>query len=241
MNCRSAESLYSALIEDELSQKERRELESHLLGCRRCSTAVRELRATIALTQSLPAVEASARFEDDVLARIRSGEALRPSMLEWLSGLLPPLRLRPVLAAGAGVCALALAVMYVHPWSTPTPPAKQETIATVPAPQPASPATQAPAAVATSQERVASAPVHRTAPPARLKRSDIQVIQSPLALEGTLSTGDSSRAAGRPLSPQYQDEYILDRFYLERAPTSGDPSMVPTSGNPNDGDVYIEF
>jgi anti-sigma factor RsiW len=240
MNCRSAESLYSALIEDELSQKERRELESHLLGCRRCSSAVRELRATIALTQSLPAVETSARFEDDVLTRIRSGEALRPSMLEWLSGLLPPLRLRPVLAAGAGACALALAFAMFHSGSTPTGPAKDQTIANVAPPRTTSPTAPAPAAVTPSQE-LAAAPVHRTETPGRLKRSDVQVIQSPLALEGVPLPGDSSRAAGRPLSPQYQDEYILDQFYLERAPTSGDPSMVPASGNPNDGDVYIEF
>jgi anti-sigma factor RsiW len=240
MNCRSAESLYSAFIEDELSQKERRDLEAHLLSCRRCSVAVRELRATIALTQSLPAAEVSAHFEEDVLSRVRSGEALRPSMLEWLAGLLAPIRLRPVLAASAGVCAISLAAFVLLRPQSPGP---------VPAPSPASvsapsaPSTgPAPAltAVSTAEkspaERVASAsearrPV-RTSPP--------QLIQSPLALEGVLSSGDSTSAQGRPLEPQYQDEYILDQFYLERVPVSRDPSMVPASGNPND-DVYITF
>ena len=32
MNCRSAESLFSSYVEDEISQEERRNLESHLMA-----------------------------------------------------------------------------------------------------------------------------------------------------------------------------------------------------------------
>lgn len=247
MNCRSAESLYSAFVEDELSQKERRDLEAHLLGCRRCSLAVRELRATIALTQSLPAVEVSEHFEEDVLLRIRSGEALRPSIVEWLAGLLSPLRLRPVLAASAGVCAVSIAAFVL----LSTPPRPAPTTSATPVTASSVPSTEAPdlpkaaPPAATIAERPARTPVRTAAAPApeaqrRPRRSDVEVIRSPLALEGSLATGDSARVQGRPLEPQYQDEYILDQFYLERVPVNRDPSMVPASGNPSD-DVYITF
>jgi anti-sigma factor RsiW len=247
MNCRSAESLYSAFIEDELSQKERRYLEAHLLGCRRCSLAVRELRATIALTQSLPAAEVSEHFEEDVLLRIRSGEALRPSIVEWLAGVASPIRLRPVFAASVGVCAASIAAFVL----LSTSPRPAPTTSAVPGTASSAPSTEAPDAskaapsAATVAERLAPTPVRTAAAPVpdtqrRLRRSDVEVIQSPLALEGSLATGDSARVQGRPLEPQYLDEYILDQFYLERMPVSRDPSMVPASGNPND-DVYITF
>jgi anti-sigma factor RsiW len=244
MNCRSAESLYSAFVEDELSQKERRDLETHLLGCRRCSQAVRELRGTIALTRSLPAAAVSEHFEEDVLARIRSGEALRPSLLDWLAGLLAPVRLRPVLAASAGICAVGVAaILFLRP--SPLPPS----VATATDVEVASPAAPAPPEAASPSagalEHGAAVPVRTAEAPAagaplRPRRSEVQVIQSPLALEGSLATGDSARFQGRPLEPQYQDEYILDQFYIERTPVDRDPSMVPASGNPND-DVYITF
>jgi anti-sigma factor RsiW len=251
MNCRSAESLYSAFIEDEISQKERRSLESHLLGCRRCSTAVRELRATIALTRSLPATDVSVHFEEDVLLRIRSGEALRPTMLEWLASLAPPVRLRPVLAASAGLCAVSLAAFVVfHPFTTGAPapnPAAPSGVASNLSPTPAGePASQTEAAAPVERfTPAAGAAVASSSGPAvdaqrPVRRSPPELIQSPLALEGSLSAGDSARTLGRPLAPQYQDEYILDQFYLEGVPTSRDPSVVPASGSPND-DVYITF
>lgn len=249
MNCRSAESLYSAFIEDELSQKERRGLEAHLLGCRRCSQAVRELRGTIALTRSLPAVAASDHFEEDVLARIRSGEALRPSLLEWLAGLMAPVRLRPVLAASAGICAVGVAaILFLRPPSpspVPEPSAASGSDVSVASSATPAPPEASPSDASVSAEHAAAAPV-RTAerpvpePQRRLRRSDVQVIQSPLALEGSLAIGDSAGIQGRPLEPQYQDEYILDQFYIERTPVDRDPSMVPASGSPND-DVYITF
>src|SRR6267154_601850 len=103
MNCRSVESLFSSYVEDEISQEERRHLEAHLMGCRRCSIALREVRATLSiLSQGMPVVEPSAHFDEDVFARIRSGEGLRPGVRELILELLSPLRLRPLYVAGAG-------------------------------------------------------------------------------------------------------------------------------------------
>src|SRR5258707_4504107 len=110
MNCRSAEPLFSSYIEDEISQEERRNLEAHFMGCRRCSVALRDLRATMTLVQrEVPLVSSSAHFEEDVYAKIRSGEWLRPSASELVREHLLPIRLRPAVMAGLGVFAGAVA------------------------------------------------------------------------------------------------------------------------------------
>jgi hypothetical protein len=49
-------------------------------------------------------------------------------------------------------------------------------------------------------------------------------------------SADSARAGGAP----YQDEYILDQFYLNRTNGSDRTSIVPVTGRPSD-DVYITF
>jgi len=115
MNCRSAEHLFSSFIEDELSQKERGSLESHLAECRRCSAAVEELRATVELVAALPSYEPGPHFEEELMDRIRSGEALRPTIVEWMSEWLAPARLRPVFLAGAAGCAAWIAFLVVNP------------------------------------------------------------------------------------------------------------------------------
>ena len=110
MNCRSAESLFSSYLEDEISQEERRHVEAHFMGCRRCSVALRDLRATMSILQrEAPLVEPSAHFDEDVFAKIRSGEGLRPSAWELVRELLSPIRLRPLVIAGAGISAMAVA------------------------------------------------------------------------------------------------------------------------------------
>ena len=80
------------------------------MGCRRCSVALRDLRATMSVLQrEAPMVEPSAHFDEDVFAKIRSGEGLRPSAWELVRELLSPLRIRPVAMAGAGVFAMVVA------------------------------------------------------------------------------------------------------------------------------------
>ena len=253
MNCRSAESLFSALIEDELCQEERRALEAHLLGCRRCSLSVRELRESMSLVRSLPAVGVSPHFEEDVLARVRSGEGLRPSVLEWLRGAFVVPRLRPVLTASAGLCAAAVAVVVLTQGPekvevTPRMPSVASVTESAPvAPESAPSASIRPDAPGVpsggSALAVAAAP---SSPPAdasptslsarRLSPSEIAKLMTPDYVGTTADSG----LGGRPLEAPYQDEYILDQFLLERAPGQRDPSMVPVGGSPND-DVYIEF
>jgi anti-sigma factor RsiW len=250
MNCRSAESLFSALVEDELSQEERRAIEAHLMGCRRCSLSVRELRETMSLLRSLPEAGTSAHFEEDVMARIRSGEALRPSVLEWLRDAFAPVRLRPVMAASAGLCAVAVAVVLIQRGIAPSPVSeKAPLVAASQAPAPAAPAPAAPsrqetlAATPSAQEPIAVAAASRTAAaqapvtPRRLSHSEIAKLMTP---DYVGATADSGRSPGRPLESPYQDEYILDQFLLERAPEHRDPSIVPVGGSAND-DVFIEF
>ncbi len=234
MNCRSAEPLFSALIEDELSQKERRDLEAHLLGCRRCSAGVRELRATLTLLREVPAVETSPHFLDDVLARVRSGEALRPGLLEWAGGLLAPFRLRPLVAAGAGICAVAVAVvLVVRPvgWTGGT---HAPAVASAPA------APAAPKAVVPTPAAPGSAASLASRPPSSAARevAGTQLAGAPLGARAQAAS-DSAGLQDRK-DTGYQDEYIMDQFLLERSPSTGDPAMVPASGNQND-DVYIEF
>jgi anti-sigma factor RsiW len=253
MNCRSAESLFSTFVEDELSQEERRAIEAHLLGCRRCSLSVRELRETMTLVRSLPAVGMSAHFEEDVLARVRSGEALRPSVLEWFQSFLAPLRLRPVLAASAGVCAVAVAAVVLLHGPAPVGVAPQapsivsgSAPAGSPVGAPSAPATSGVPASGTSPGgsiTVAAAPADPgAASPAprsarRLTPSEIANLMTP-DYEG--ATADSGRGLDRSLDARYQDEYILDQFLLERARGQRDPSIVPVGESAND-DVYITF
>ncbi len=233
MNCRSAEPLFSALIEDELSQKERRELEAHLLGCRRCSAGVRELRATLALLHEAPAVETSPRFLDDVLARVRSGEALRPGVLEWAGAILAPMRLRPLLAAGAGICAVAVAVVLVaRPviWTGGT---RAPAVASSPAAPAAAKSVVPTPAASGSAATLAARPVS-----AGREAAGIQI--AGVAAGTRAPAASDSAGLQNQKDTGYQDEYIMDQFLLERSPSTGDPAMVPASGNQND-DVYIEF
>lgn len=258
MNCRSAESLYSAFLEDELNQEERRSLEAHLMGCRRCSVAVKDLRETLTLVSSLPAVETSPHFEDEIFDRIRSGEALRPSLIEWLGGFLTPERLRPVFLSGAAACALWIAVIVAHPSYLPWGGAIASRDSA--APSAASHDAGSLAAAGTSapgSERApgASAPVF--GPRAALASS------SPAGSASTSGRTSANRggangddfqwadsqvpvaAAGSDsalLDPgsRFQDEYILDQFYLNRGTDRGTQSIVPVSGNSTD-DVYITF
>lgn len=234
MNCRSAEGLYSSFVEDELSQKERHALESHLAECRRCSAAVEELRATVELMAALPSYEPGPHFEEDVMDRIRTGEALRPTVVEWLSEWLAPARLRPVFLTGAAACVAWIAFLMVNPAPNP-----------MVAGRAPSPAATANAPSSGGSDRVAMGPVS-TAP---ALPAESETIASAPRTERTSTrdeavrtasarteSADSARVNGAP----YQDEYILDQFYLNRTNGSDRTSIVPVTGRPSD-DVYIIF
>ena len=239
MNCRSAEHLFSSFVEDELSQRERRSLEGHLEECARCSAAVQELRVTVDLLSALPSYETGPAFEEEIMDRIRSGEAMRPGLIEWISEHLAPARLRPVFLAGAAGCALWIAFLLVNPGQDAAPNGDSKIAGTTPkTEQTASTASNAPAppsAVTTpaapAGDVVASAPA-----PARVAPSRTGSV--PAGLEETAAASGSADSAR--INAPYQDEYILDQFYLNRSGEDGVHSIVPVSGRTTD-DVYITF
>jgi len=249
MNCRSAESLYSAFIEDELSQEEQRSLEAHLMGCRRCSVAVKELRETLALMSALPSFETSPHFEEEVFDRIRSGEALRPTLIEWIGDFWTAERLRPVFLGGAAVCALWIAVIVARP-GTFFPSGGVDLNREAAAPSSVSPGTgDAGSLASTSDGAEVPAPVFG---PRMALASSAPVAAARSAKRGSAAGGDvqwvdsqvpvaaGSDSALRDPGARFQDEYILDQFYLDRGTGRDAPSIVPVSGNSTD-DVYITF
>lgn len=255
MNCRSAEPLISAFLEDDLSQNERRSLEAHLLSCRRCSLAVRELRATLTLLSSVPEVDTGPHFEADLLARIRSGEGLRPTLVEWLRGYLEPARLRPLFVAGAGACAVWIAVMLLNPSTMPDPSgASRVAGVTSDASKSAAPSTgpiasdPAPPQVAPQNAATTPANAAIASLPSKTPQRSL-----PSAARGTASAGydwaegdwPATRTGQDSVIPnpgsRYVDEYITDQFFLEQGlEGSNSRTITPVSDRPSD-DVYIIF
>lgn len=249
MNCRSAESLFSAFVDDELNQKERRGLEAHLLSCKRCSLSVRELRVALQYLHAAPEVETSPHFEDDVMARIRSGEAMRPSMVEWLRRRLEPAALRPLFLAGAGACAVWIAIVVSERGFLP---GGGQDVASGDRPSVTAPPTaggseaptgstsdRAPApAVEIARAEAPSNPAGRTVAP---RGASTDPAADVAALERNPAPNQQSDEVALPNpGSRYVDEYITDQFYLERQVDGADPGITPVSGRPSD-DVYITF
>ena len=241
MNCRSAESLFSSYVEDEISQEERRNLESHLMGCRRCSLGMREVRATVSMLARIPEAEAqpSAHFDEDVYARIRSGEGFRPSVAEWIREIFAPIRLKPVFMAGAGVCAMAVAFMVSPPGQAfmrqgsgaPSMAARTQ----VPAVDSSVPEVGPASAAASPTPTLARAGSPPSGSAAR-ERTSSMVAAAP---RYTPAESDSI-VDGRIERQRYTDEIINDQFYLERGPQGQDPAAVPVNETSGDG-VFIIF
>ena len=238
MNCRSAESLFSAFLDDELNQKERRGLEAHLLSCKRCALSVRELRVALDFLHEMPQVETSPHFEADVMARIRSGEAMRPSMVEWFRRWLEPAVLRPFFLAGAGACAVWIAVQVAPQFDLFG--RKNAMVAENGKAAATSPATAGVAAGPVSQETPVE--VARIDTPSRAVKRTVAPSTSGVAVaDRAPSSGDATVDDALPNpGARYVDEYITDQFYLERQVDGADPEITPVSGRASD-DVYIEF
>jgi hypothetical protein len=201
------------------------------MGCRRCSVVLRDLRATMSILQrEALLVQPSAHFDEDVYAKIRSGEGLRPSAWELVRELLSPIRLRPALMAGAGVSAMAVA-FAISPMGQALfhPTAATMTASRGPALSQPSISVPSPAPATVVAERVV-APDPRTASP----RSSI-VASAPR----TPATRDSIVDGAAPV-PRYNDEIINDQFYLDRGSPGQDPSVVPVNTSQDDG-VFIVF
>lgn len=251
MNCRSAESLFSAFLDDELTQAERRHFESHLLGCRRCSLSVRELKGAMALVNeavSASVAETSLHFEDDLMDRIRSGEAMRPTVVEWLQRFLVPQRLGPAFLVGASACAVFAAVVFfpgaMRPDGTKSPAmagrATSEPVAASPTvPAPSAVAELPPVAPPATTLASAVPTVTRTSAPRQsdangiVEIADRAIPTNRAALDSALPNPDA----------QFVDEYVTDHFFLQRGGVVSDPqqsSLVPVTDKGSDG-VYIEF
>jgi len=247
MNCRSAANLFSAFLDDELNAAERRDFESHLLGCRRCSQMLRELKGAMALvleTSVASAAETSPHFEDDVMSRIRSGEAMRPSVVEWLHGLLAPVSFRPLLAGAAGVCAVVAAVVLFQGQQANQMPrfaSRDASVGSVTAPA------AGPSASSSNRTSSSAAPSGATtlasaspAPPkATSARSGNGIVE--IADRVIPSSGAKGDAAGA--DSQFVDEYVQDHFFLQRGSATTGPqqsTIVPVTDKTAD-DVYIEF
>ena len=241
MNCRSAESLFSSYLEDEISQEERRNVESHLMGCRRCSLAMREVRATMSMLARTPEAEVqpSAHFDEDVYARIRSGEGLRPTAVEWIRELLVPTRLRPAFMAGAGVCAVAIATL-VSPFgqSLLHPAAVNSSIAARPEGTssvglPSHEAAPASGISAPATTVVQTTPAPGSAPRQRMSSAIASASQpNPVASDSIVDS--------RIDRPHFDDQIINDTFYLERGSQGQNPAVVPVNETQGDG-VYVIF
>jgi hypothetical protein len=251
MNCRSAEALYSSFLEDELSQKERCSFEAHLLSCRRCSLAIREVRATIDMVQMLPEAETSPHFEEDVLARIRSGEAMRPSVADWVRGLLEPVRLRPVFLAGAGACAVWIAVILAGPNGLIHGTAAKSTVArstgqtsapgtaVSPAPSLASTAGSSPPTTTPASAGNSLASTAPTTTP-RVSKNGARSADAAWADRQWAGTSGNQDSTLPNPGARYVDEYITDQFYIDRGFEGQSPSVTPVSDHPSD-DVEIQF
>ena len=239
MNCRSAENLFSAFVEDELNQKERRFLESHLLSCRRCTASMRELKASMDLCGALPDMDTSPHFEEDVMAMIRSGEALRPSLVEWLRGLVTIERIRPFALAGAGASAVLIGSFAMNAFHLTSPTVvadgKAKTHQTQPA-EPSGVATPEEVAATTTPEPTAPVPSASSAPAA--VKSDAGYAWADHNVRTSSSIPDTT--VPNP-GARYEDEYITDQFFLERGTDGGNnPTITPVSSRASD-DVYITF
>jgi anti-sigma factor RsiW len=231
MNCRSAEPLFSSYIEDEISQEERRNLEAHFMGCRRCSVALRDLRATMILVQrEVPLVSTSAHFEEDLYAKIRSGEGLRPSAWELVRELLLPIRLRPVVMAGVGVSAVAVALTFSPVGQSLLRPAAPPMTASK-APSPRADIATQPVTPVVAERNVAP----DLTPAPRVRQSSV------VASAGSTAPAARDSIVDGPAPLQrYNDEIINDQFYLDRGAPGQDPNVQPVNTSQDDG-VYIIF
>lgn len=97
-------------LEGDLALERRALFDAHLDGCEECSSELSELRSTIGLLRALPDVEAPPQLANDVMRRIRLGEATPTGFAragEFIRDLFAPGIAVP---AGAMVAAFALAV-----------------------------------------------------------------------------------------------------------------------------------
>jgi hypothetical protein len=78
MNCDNARANLSAYVEQELSEKDRREVSTHLGRCENCSRDLFAMQKAINLLRWVPRVDARPGFEDRLRLRLRTESAPQP-------------------------------------------------------------------------------------------------------------------------------------------------------------------
>ncbi len=161
MTCHDARELFSALVDEALSARERGDLDAHLAGCAECRRELERFQSTVSLLHRVEPARAPAGFVDRVLAAARPApwyrRLLRAVFLPW------PVKL-PLEAAALVLVGVTVALLYrgtpelqqaarletrppavseapPHPASAPKAAAPEPV---VPAPQPAAPRFAAP-------------------------------------------------------------------------------------------------
>lgn len=108
MTCSEVDRLLDPLVDGELAQGERAELEAHLAGCGGCGRAAASLRSLKAAVRRVAVHSAPPRLRDAVVAGL-AAEAGAPVWPVWQ-------RRRTLLAAAAGLAAAAaVAVLAARP------------------------------------------------------------------------------------------------------------------------------
>src|SRR5882762_8743079 len=85
MSCQKMETRILAYVDGRLKEKERAEVEKHLVGCAACRVRVNEFRAVGDLLDELPVIEPSGAFN----ARVHALVAAEPRKRSWFAWLAP--------------------------------------------------------------------------------------------------------------------------------------------------------
>ncbi len=126
MDCRDIQEKLSSFIEEELSLKDKSQVEGHLKACSKCSLALEDLRRTIAFTKDIEAEEPPTWLRQKVMARVREEAAQNKGILQKLFF---PLHIKVPIEVFATI-AITLTAFYV--FKTVEPEMKQPASITVP-------------------------------------------------------------------------------------------------------------
>lgn len=75
MNCKNAQSLLSAYLDDELSGREMLDIREHLYGCESCSSELQSIEVVKRMLGGAPVPEPSVDFEERLVSRVLAAAA----------------------------------------------------------------------------------------------------------------------------------------------------------------------
>lgn len=117
MNCKKAEKLFSAYLENELNSKTRRQLEQHLEECGRCAYEWRVFQNTLRIVKDMPAIVPSSDFDRQLQLRLAVEDfdkvSLRQRLFEYL-------RSRPALALSSVLAILLMLSVALYFYISPS-------------------------------------------------------------------------------------------------------------------------